>query len=315
MLFWLTSVALAYEVDPWTPRGVLLADALPAANSAFEDLLDEAAASTRCAVDEAVLQRRLARRIRKLSAQRVWLRRPGLARFGHGRYSGWLETAADVPRVTTGNDGVFREVRLIDAFVLHAAGTASTVRLGDVWLGTDKVDHFLATGFSYLRWSRWGRVPQRALRRGERTERTLLGQWTSRAFSYADLAANWDGLRFYQTLLGPEGPFQTTPEGCVARRGRWDWADWVHPDWDELNNPSVYGPRVQRRLTEALAPDRDALCGVFRPLPQRVETSLRAPQVEGPMGLAGFCAQTTAPSRSAETTDQRSRASSATTGK
>ena len=147
-------------------------------------------------------------------------------------------------------DGAWRRGRVVD---LKGACDTAMER-------TDKIDHFLATGHSYWRWSHDGADPQRALRRGERTERTVLGRWTSGAFSYADLAANWDGYRFYDSLLVPGSPFQRSPEGCAVRVGTWDWAEWVATDWDELVNPSVYGRRIQRRIAEEVADDRDALC-------------------------------------------------------
>lgn len=286
----LLPVALAYEVDAWTPRRWAPADARAVADAHFDTLLDEAIAATTCEGTDDQVRRRLARAIAHTSARRVWLDdRKGLARMGHGVFSGWLESDPAVDRVTTGSDGMFRDVGLLDGFVLHTAGTASTVNLGGVLVGTDKVDHFLATGHSYFVWSDEGEDPERALRRGVNTEKTTLGLWTSKAFSYADLAANWDGYRFYAGLLQADSPIQRGEDGCPERVRGWDWSEWVHPDWDEFANPSVYTRRVARKVAWALAPEREAICAAFAPVEQRLPPAEGAPVPEGPLGLAHFC--------------------------
>lgn len=288
---WITlSLALAYEVDAWTPRKGSLEDALPMANLTFDGLLDHAITHVPCEGSDEEVRRRLAREIFRTTARRMRLTdRRGLSRMGHGVYSGWLESESLIPRVRTGTAGVFSQVSLADGFILHAAGTAATVRFGDVLLGTDKVDHFLATGFSYYRWSRSGDDPERATRKGTRTERMFLGQVTSRAFSYADLAANWDGMEFYAGLLTPDSVVQRDEDGCPVRVRNWDWAEWTHDDWDEFLNPSVYGPRVADAILQATTEDRAAICADWTPTEHRVPLHGRTPDVLGPFGIAGFC--------------------------
>ncbi len=295
MLALLFATATAYEVDSWTPHQDPPDDVAPLANAVMDHLLDEAVEDVRCHPDDTVLRRRLARSIRRVAARRTLLlrldeeARPLPSRLGYGRYTAWLESDPLVPRVTTGSDGMFSEVGLLDGAILHIAGTASTVRLGEVLVGTDKIDHFLATGQSYLRWSRDGLDPERAARRGARTERLQFGRLTSKAFSYADLAANWDGYRFYEGLLGPDSAIQRDGP-CALRTRAFDWADWVAPDWDELANPSVYGPRVRRAIEEAVQDEQDAICAAYAPAPPRVPVPGHAPEQSGPLGQS-FCSE------------------------
>jgi hypothetical protein len=231
--------------------------------------------------------------VAKQTGRRVVVERPGLAALGHGAYSAWLETDPQVDRVTTGTDGIFADVGLLDSPVLRLAGTASTVRLGDTLVGTDKVDHFLATGFAYWRWSRWSERPERAVRRGVRTERLFFGRLTSKAFSYGDLSANWAGYRFYETLLSDGSVLQLDAEGCVQRVAGFDWGEWVSWEWDEFANPSVYGPRVSRALSSQLHEVRDDVCASYDPrqpdLPLPDARPHRLPEVAGPFGLESFC--------------------------
>jgi hypothetical protein len=285
------ATAWAYEVDAWTPRGVAVDDSAWMASRVFESVLDEALAEVRahCPADPEARKRRVAREVARASARRVRLDRPGLSAFGNGVFSAWLEVDPLVDRVTTGTDGVFAEVTPRDSVILSLAGTASTVRFGDVLLGTDKVDHFLATGFQYARWSRWGEVPERAVRRGTRTERRFYGQLTSRTFSYADLAANWDGYRFYAGLLEEGSVVQPDADQCVVRVGSWDWTVWADPSWDEFANPSVYSARVQRRLEDRLEGDREAVCEAWTPGEPVGPWLGKVPVPQGPLGLEGWC--------------------------
>lgn len=300
-MWWWVSMALAYEVDAWTGSQAPLADSAEVANLAFEALLDDAIArvAKRCPSSEHALLRRTARAVVKESARRVRLDRPGLSAFGNGVYSAYLEVDPLIDRVTTGREGVFSDVTVRDSLVLSLAGTASTVRFGDVRLGTDKVDHFLATGFQYLRWSHWGEAPDRAIRRGTRTERRFYGQLTSKAFSYGDLAANWDGYRFYSGLLGPDSPLQVDAEDCVSRVESWDWTAWASPAWDEAMNPSVYGERVQRAMRAYLVADREAVCAGWQAQAPVGPWEGRAPHPVGPLGLGDWCAEGVTDPRSA----------------
>jgi len=299
MWCWWLALGWAYEVDAWTPRSAGLADSAPVANMVFDGILDEALAEVRkqCPSDRDALKKRVAREVARATSRRVRLERPGLSAFGNGIYSAWLEVDPLVDRVTTGTEGVFAEVTPRDSVILSMAGTASTVRFGDVLLGTDKVDHFLATGFQYARWSHWGEEPERALRRGTRTERRMYGQMTSKTFSYGDLAANWDGYRFYSTLLEEGSVVQEDPEHCVVRVASWDWTSWASASWDEFANPSVYSRRVQRRLVDTLGDQRDEVCEAWTPSEPVGPWLGKAPVPDGPLGLGPLCEGASVPIR------------------
>ncbi|MCA9570996.1 MAG: hypothetical protein KC656_24315 [Myxococcales bacterium] len=291
MWMWL-AIASGYEVDPWTPRLVQLNDSAQVASAVFDSMLDDAIdrLPDRCPANDEVLRRKLGRAIAKVTAKRMVLaERRSFAAFGHGRYSGWLERDPLIAKVSTGHEGIFGDVGLGRSAVLRMAGTASTVRFGDVLLGTDKVDHFLATGFDYMRWSHWTEDPDRALKRGTRTEKRFYGRWTSKAFSWADLEANWDGYRFYAGLLDEGSVLQRDPADCVRRVAHFDWTTWVDPAWDEFVNPTVYTDRVTEAIEERVAPDRERICREWRPIDREIPHEGKAPEAAGPFGIEGFC--------------------------
>ncbi len=128
---------------------------------------------------------------------------------------------------------------------------AQTVKLNGVYLGTDKVDHFFASGRRYLNSYR------RALAKGFSTQEALiralqygvswpeetgfLGEWTAGSFSYADLEANYQGLELARDLCEGEYAILKFSEAKGWQQQRpVRIEDYVSPLWDESFNNSVY---------------------------------------------------------------------------
>ena len=134
------------------------------------------------------------------------------------------------------------------------------VAVNGVLFGTDKIGHFFTAGLRY--YDRYTNERQRgathedaeraALLVGIGEESGVLGRCASGIFSYADLEANYQGLRFYQQLCdGSDGSDGSAPQlafvGDNAASQRWrlilpfDLARFVTPCWDESFYPSAYG--------------------------------------------------------------------------
>lgn len=86
-----------------------------------------------------------------------------------------------------------------------------TVNLYQSQLGTDKIAHFFQQGYSYYKIYKRARskgmsgneAAQKAVRWGQKTERTFYGTFVSGVFSNADLGANYAGMKFYLGLAQP----------------------------------------------------------------------------------------------------------------
>lgn len=265
----LFSLAAAYETDQLTDRASPLEDALEPANAQMNAILADAVArtnrETRCAAGDVATRESLARHIFHLTSRDTKIEgRKGLEGFGYGAYSAWLETAPIDKRSFEDRRDIYGAVDADESLILATAGVCSTVQLGGVLLGTDKVDHFLGEGYAYAVVSGWGRKPGRAIRWGTGTELTFFGLLTSAAFSFADLRANWDGYRFYTTLLSPESAFARDQEGCVVQTRPFDWTEWVDTEYDEVLNPSVYVKRVGAEVTNRLDAHREDYCNGYQ---------------------------------------------------
>lgn len=128
-----------------------------------------------------------------------------------------------------------------------------------LFIGSDKFGHFLSTGYEYLEAYLETKdetlaanlsqedAEKRALFatavRGLITEGTILGGWTSRVFSYGDLAANFAGFEFFKAVVDDKSPyFVYDKQDSTWKKGPkiFQWADFIEPAWDEGINCSSY---------------------------------------------------------------------------
>lgn len=257
--------AHAYETDQLTHRSRPLVDAREPANAQMNRLLAQAAglanAQGACTLNDADAASLFADHLHALTSPRVRVTsRPPLRKSGFGTYSGWLETA-EIDRISfVPRDDIFHTQTPWQSVILTFAGPSSTIELAGVRIGTDKIDHFVDTGYHYWRWSDEGADVDRAFRLGTATERTLYGMLTSKTFSFGDLAANEAGMRFYAQLLQPGSNIDRGDLGCLTLVRPFDWAEWVDWQWDEVLNPSVHTRLVQRRLNRYLAHNPEHVC-------------------------------------------------------
>lgn len=125
---------------------------------------------------------------------------------------------------------------------------ARTIRLGDVYLGTDKVSHMLGYGRRYFK--KYTKriesgMPDREAREevilwGLRRELSIVGRWVDGITSYADTEANYQGMQMAIDMCsGPNPLFERVDDRWRARR-RIDIVPYVTPDLDESYNNNHY---------------------------------------------------------------------------
>ncbi|MGE3467100.1 MAG: hypothetical protein AB7J13_09215 [Pyrinomonadaceae bacterium] len=105
-----------------------------------------------------------------------------------------------------------------------------TVRLYGAEFGTDKLEHFFQQGHQYYEirhkalavGASVAEAEKKAIKWGQRTERTYFGILVSGVYSNADLYANYAGMRFYDALTKPlriNG--RTRPAIVCLDKGSW----------------------------------------------------------------------------------------------
>lgn len=290
--------ALAYESDQLSARRETLADATPAADAQVDRLLAIAVYETnhhiRCQGSDAEVRDVLARQVHAVMGRRVYVPgHDGRPPMGFGTYAAWLETGPVERAQPSRDQGLFHEVRMVDSPILATFGPASTVSLAGHLVGTDKIDHFWIQGYDYFRRSREGRDLERAVDWGTRTERGLWGLGTTGVFSYADLAANYDGALFYVGLLGPDSVVQRDASGCVRQVRGFSWAERIDWRYDEVLNPSVFRASLVEELAAAVQEEAAWYCAAPS-APPRVEDApwvgQRAPSTRDETDLTDLCA-------------------------
>jgi hypothetical protein len=171
-------------------------------------------------------------------------------------------------------------------------------RMGDTVFGADKLGHFLQLGYSMYLADGQKRKPEfKDIRplfskfsdiiSGDTKFRKQLqsqgldlayeyshfqenGEWGMKgpmARSWADMAANVEGYKFWSDLTGGENPYvKKGADGRWIQVRQFDWAEYITPAWDEAVNRTDYDPRfadqVEKRSQEAMEKNKYTLPGL-----------------------------------------------------
>ena len=140
----------------------------------------------------------------------------------------------------------------------HIALTISpTVNLYGSEFGTDKIAHLFQQGYSYYKIYHRARAEgataeearAKAVRWGQKSERTFYGTLIGGVYSNGDLVANYAGMKFYEGLTHPIRIGDTTRAAVLLLKdGVWTFNDSVN--LREL----LLRPFISEHLNEALNP-------------------------------------------------------------
>jgi hypothetical protein len=177
------------------------------------------------------------------------------------------------------NDSIYRDINYIEGISLNLKELSNVLNIGDDLIGIDKLGHFFAEGWRYFEMvALEGKGVYDALAWGRKKESGLFGYTTTGIFSYADLSANFNGMRFWNKVLNkrddPLGgmianlfnrPYVTCDIQIISsiKAGEivsawefnvaFDIADYADASWDEGNNCNSYADplieeKVERRI-------------------------------------------------------------------
>lgn len=154
-----------------------------------------------------------------------------------------------------------------------------TIRMGNTVIGVDKLEHMFGMGSRYYQdYHIKGRSLSATLREGIFKEKTILGGniLATGVFSYADLSANFNGMRFWNHMLGEQkdvigqdiGPYILCVDDKyeVNSRSSIDFSNYIDASMDESINCSKYATkksvkRIKKAMkTMAKSLDQDVSC-------------------------------------------------------
>jgi hypothetical protein len=229
------SVSLrATEIDSFTDRDPLLKDSSRAVSRIINRYFEEAisAANSAGSCDQSVLDSALNTNFRGF----LWSP---------------IEKAIDSDssidkRHSLVRDSIYQDFNAIESPTFVIAEIAAVIRLGKHYVGVDKLAHFLQLGYDmYKRHYLRGKKLKDVIAWSSWTEQTYYGLLTTGVYSYGDLAANYDGLLFWEqitnTRLAPGvEPYFACHNNVWWLNKSFDISEYVTAAWDEGINCNRY---------------------------------------------------------------------------
>jgi len=135
-----------------------------------------------------------------------------------------------------------------------------TLEVNGIRLGSDKLAHFFSEGWWYYK--RWRKnhlgdtqeqLQASLFEYGVKLEQWIQGMKTSGVFSPADLEANYQGFVFYHQMCHGEEPLLHQRQNRWHFSGRFDFRDYISPEWDESWNPNIYSPKRWENIRKTMA--------------------------------------------------------------
>jgi len=197
----------------------------------------------------------------------------------HTRVELWVTSPAGRIQVDLdhpGNRGIYRGTSIRQVHWSWFTGVSNTLRIGDALVGVDKLGHFFAQGYQYYMAAQELRseglsealVRSKVRELGHSMELGVMGFKTMAIYSPADLAANWDGWRFWDSLVGGADSYIIQDwSGNWIQVRPFSMEEYARSDWDEVMNPPyAETPELAARMQERVAKtcEKEQQKGVFR---------------------------------------------------
>ena len=262
--------AIASETDPFTLRYTEVEDATKSINAEINRRIQAALSSS--LFDNPSLLSRLMSRPCNYRRLGVVLGRE-LRRALYGKVEEAINNAeANIPVIyIPRSESIYANLSIFEAFPIYLGkmGLGNVIRIGEYLIGPDKFGHFFNEGYKYFN-LRLGHLHSNnvkvtrgeladyvadmvaihhAMEYGTSTETGIFGMATTGVKSYADMAANFNGLIFWSEVFNYPLAFRTLEEHrpyfeCVDGRftqiREFDLRDYFDAAFDEGINCSEY---------------------------------------------------------------------------
>jgi hypothetical protein len=186
-----------------------------------------------------------------------------------GKLNPWIIKSDKIDKVVVPvEESIYQDFRWFEAYVpglfarLFKDPSAMLLRVGDILVGNDKFEHFMGSGFEYFDTHYLQKKDiKEALKIGWKAETGLLGANTTGVMAYADMFANFTGMRFWNhvlakntDILGPEkennpGPYIKCVDKKWVQVKEMNWTNYIQHAMDEGINCSKFKNQV---MTDAV---------------------------------------------------------------
>ena len=147
-----------------------------------------------------ILQRKNAPDTKRHFAKAIYFEIGGL--YWADKIECWAAKSPDVEKYQqTRRESIYKGMPIWATRVNFVFGVGRSFRVNGVMVGSDKFGHFVSQGYKYYLRELRGETRKQLLAKGWFAERWIFGELTTGLFSNADLVANYEGWRFYQSLF------------------------------------------------------------------------------------------------------------------
>lgn len=234
----------AYESDQYTNRTQDISDSLELMDGAVNKAIRD------------ILARKNPPRTNLRIAKAIYFEIGGL--YWADKIERWAAKSPEVEKYEqTRRDSVYKGMPFWATRVNFIFGVGRSFRVNGVMVGSDKFGHFFSQGYKYYLRELRGESREKLLRKGWFAERWIYGELTTGLFSNADIVANYEGWRFYQSLFKDDVVTGKTAimkldRGIYVQQRPFSFADHINDYWDEALNPSYAVPSLNKRLRKAI---------------------------------------------------------------
>jgi len=173
-----------------------------------------------------------------------------------GSFSKYITESDEIDRIKIKTkESIYSDFNARESFVLGYFARhindplGSLIKIQERIVGTDKFEHFAGTGYAYFKnFYLKNNSIESTLRIGERAENGILGALSTGIISYGDLTAEFNGMRFWNHILGKKediinenlGPYIACEDNKWIVVKEVDFSQYVDGGWDEAINCSKF---------------------------------------------------------------------------
>jgi hypothetical protein len=257
ILSFLATSVFAAEADHYTERYSALEDASELINAKANSMLQQGINK---------VNKKTSCNSSKASEKELYsVLRTYFGNHSKGELSKYLLKTKDVPKRTLKlKDSIYGEWSILNGYLLGKKSAANSplalapmVYIGNQLIGIDKLEHMFGMGYIYFKNHHIkGKSLKTVLKRGIILEKTTLGGnvIATGVFAYADLAANFNGMRFWNHMLQKRedvlGEKYNAGPYVSCNQGKWqvtekkiDFKNYVDKSMDESINCSKFATK------------------------------------------------------------------------